>query len=141
MPQKYDLEQIATMMRQGAHYQEIADVYGVTKSAISGLVSRNAEFFAKTPRNPVGFYGAKVMPLVFGNTRTYKPRAQRKPKPEFGQAYNGPASLRVSMVDVGAKQCRWPTNANGEAFHMCGHVTLQGKSYCRGHFNLAHEAR
>lgn len=84
MTQKYDLEQIATMMRQGAHYQEIAAVYGVTKSAIAGLVRRRADFFAKTPRNPSGYNHGKALVLVVGNTRTYTPRTPRKTRQEFG---------------------------------------------------------
>ena len=136
MTSKYDLEHIASMMRKGAQYAEIAAVYNTTKSAIAGFVKRNAVELQSVPRNPPGFHTNRK-PLVLGVVSEVRNYKKREPKRDYISIAT-PDSLRVSMVDIHNRQCRFPTSADGEAFHMCGHVTLRGRVYCNPHMQVAH---
>ncbi len=44
---------------------------------------------------------------------------------------------RLSIVEIGPGQCRWPYG-NGP-FHFCGHTAVLGKPYCLDHAQIAYQ--
>ena len=44
-----------------------------------------------------------------------------------------PESLRLSIVDLGFNQCRWPTH--DKPFFFCGHPQHETSSYCEYHMH------
>ena len=127
----------------------------LSRSVISGLYHRNVEL-------RIGY------PLGGGRTKTYlggrsRRGAGKRPKPKSkisaktGLETNIPpqkyepvrvsekakeydlASRRISLFDLGSRDCRWPVNntAPGEETLFCGHHTELGSPYCEHHHNRA----
>jgi GcrA cell cycle regulator len=48
----------------------------------------------------------------------------------------------VSLLDLGAQQCRWPVgDPSGDDFRFCGARTDAGETYCCSHGDLAFPGR
>ena len=47
---------------------------------------------------------------------------------------------RCSLFELDKERCRWPVNAEAEAFSFCGNPPLAGLPYCQGHTRLAYRS-
>jgi GcrA cell cycle regulator len=61
--------------------------------------------------------------------------------PDFATGLDAPAATeRVSLVNLLANSCRWPSGDPREPdFWFCGKPKLHGAPYCAEHAALAHE--
>lgn len=130
------------MWTAGASQQDIADDLGVTRSAVSGKISRlklTRDPSLRKPRKPVQVRAArprKPNPALAWITR---PKPVEPPQSDLEAVIDG--RHRVQLVELTNTTCRFPSGVVGTAdFHFCGVPTadlVNGRPYCREHTKLA----
>jgi GcrA cell cycle regulator len=123
----------------GLSCRQIAAEIGVSRNAVIGKLSR----LGLSRDKPGG-----------GEARAKKPRERRgRPVPRLQyemlrQVYDEAAFAdapvvsehRCSLFELSKERCRWPVNAEAEAFSFCGNTPLAGMPYCSGHTRLAYRS-
>jgi hypothetical protein len=145
----------AKLWREGASAAYIADVTGKSKMAVIGIMRRQG--VRQGRKDPARDRRCNPGPRVAIASR---PMSQQhlKPKlrPTANPVYligNGPAptsdgkprkidmaaiplapvSLRLPLVNLAKRQCRWPTHEEAGIHRFCGAGTEAGRSYCPIH--------
>lgn len=111
----YDREcELARLWRAGHSARTIAGLLGgTTRNAVIGKANRLG-----LPRRASGGVRGPY------KARDYAPA----PVPPFI-----PVAERVALLDIGARQCRWPCgDPRAPDFGLCGRPT-DGRSYCKDH--------
>jgi GcrA cell cycle regulator len=133
------LELLKGHFAAGLTCRQIAAEIGVSRNAVIGKLSR----LGLTRDRPPG-----------SEARPKKPRERRGrslPRLQFEmlrQVYEeSPVSgaevvseHRCSLFELSKEHCRWPVNAETEAFSFCGNTPLAGLPYCAGHTRLAYRS-
>ena len=131
------LESLKGHFAAGLTCRQIAAEIGVSRNAVIGKLSR----LGLTRDKPPG-----------GEPRSKRPRERRGrsvPRLQFEmlrQVYEeAPISEltvisehRCTLFELTKERCRWPVNAETEAFSFCGNTPLAGLPYCQGHTRLAY---
>lgn len=131
------IEALVEMRRNGMTFGQIANVLGVTRSAMIGKAHRmgmcerraSAPKMARLPRRIAA--PARKPP-------SQRPIALRGP-PKDPAPMPTPAAddvARVSLLDLEPHHCRWPVGEPTQGF--CGCDKVPGLSYCAGHAVRAH---
>lgn len=111
-------------------YTEIADILGVSRSTISGLVHR-----MKLPkRNPTPY--ARIEP-----PRPKRPPMDRLVRPVSAPQEPSPPNIDpilldgkpITVMNVTKDHCRWPISGEGINLQFCGHTPREGGQYCSSH--------
>jgi len=133
------LESLKCHFAAGLTCRQIAAEIGVSRNAVIGKLSR----LGLTRDKPPG-----------GEARPKRPRERRGrsvPRLQFEmlrQVYEeAPISEltvvsehRCTLFELSKERCRWPVNAESEAFAFCGNTPLAGLPYCSGHTRLAYRS-
>lgn len=132
---------VAAMIISGMSYSQIGAEIGRNRNAISGIISRNPELVpAHLKPKAGGSRPARVKPT---EKRVYA-RQPFKPKialPVFDAPTEAPVSLRRTVLEIEARECRAPTGGEGAALVMCGHQALNIHGYCAFHHVKLHIKR
>lgn len=107
---------------------------GATRNAIIGMYTRHGDKLEGYGLLPKGSNGQS--PRKKRKAKRPKLRIVRAPAPIITPDEYDASSLRLPLVDLGQRQCRWPVNdADHDGIHLfCGHETELGSSYCPHHF-------
>ena len=133
------LESLKGHFAAGLTCRQIAAEIGVSRNAVIGKLSR----LGLTRDRPPG-----------SEARPTKPRERRGrsvPRLQFEmlrQVYEESAVTgavvvsehRRTLFELSKEHCRWPVNAETEAFSFCGNTPLAGLPYCSGHTRLAYRS-
>lgn len=127
------------MMGKGCSAGEVAVVLQVSRNTVVGKASRldiplnrnkGSKFIDR-----VGIQKARRERDAAGIAPTAQPYT---PQIESGMP---PAPLRLSLVDLTDKTCRWPMgDLQWESFHFCGVEPTHGP-YCTHHAKMAYQPR
>jgi GcrA cell cycle regulator len=123
----------------GLSCRQIAAEIGVSRNAVIGKLSRLGLTRDKPP-------GAPARPRKPRDRRTRSvPRQQYEMLREvYDEAAFANAPIvsehRCSLFELTKERCRWPVNAEAEAFSFCGNTPLAGLPYCTGHTRLAYRS-
>lgn len=77
-----------------------------------------------------------VKPAVPVGSTAYK-GPETRPVPFVCKEVPNVAPRHVSLLDLGADDCRWPFGDSPSEMTFCGLQKLSCKSYCQAHFNLS----
>lgn len=135
-----EVEQVCEMWNGGAGAREVGALFGVSASAVAGLVKRERDA------------GRALRRKVPGNIPKHKSRfalGQRKVRPltetkrEAARAVHDPIwealpeSRPVSLMDSTDAHCKWPLgDPMGDDFKFCGAPVSRG-SYCATHARMS----
>ena len=133
------LEALKGHFAAGLTCRQIAAEIGVSRNAVIGKLSR----LGLTRDKPPG-----------GDCPPKRPRERRGrsvPRLQYEmlqQVYDERAfsdapvvsERRCSLFELSNEHCRWPVNAETEAFSFCGNTPLGGMPYCAGHTRLAYRS-
>lgn len=67
--------------------------------------------------------------------QTYKRVPIKVAKPDIDE----PPSLRLPLVELTYKTCKWPGEKEQGGFDFCGHKTWNDKPYCEHHCSIAYQ--
>jgi GcrA cell cycle regulator len=133
------LELLKDHFAAGLTCRQIAAEIGVSRNAVIGKLSRLGLTRDRPPGSP---------------PRPKQPRERRsRPVPRLQyemlrQVYEEDpvtdaaviSEHRCSLFELSKERCRWPVNAETEAFAFCGNTPLAGAPYCVGHTRLAYRS-
>lgn len=144
------VELLKRLWAEGLSASQIAsELGGVTRNAVIGKVHR----LSLSGRAKAGG----------GVPRARRPRVQREPRsPRTAMIGNTalklhvvaqprrmpvpiedvvvPIPLRISILALGEKTCKWPIGDPGdEAFSFCGHLPRETSPYCEYHSRMAYQ--
>jgi len=133
------LEALKGHFAAGLSCRQIAAEIGVSRNAVIGKLSRLGLTRDKPP-------GADSR-----SKKTRERRGRSVPRLQYEmlqQVYDEAAvsdvhvvsEHRCSLFELSKEHCRWPVNAEAEAFSFCGNTTLAGMPYCAGHTRLAYRS-
>lgn len=158
----------ATMKREGMSFAQLAEYFGVSRSAMTGLANRNRDLFEKSknaaggrPRKDRGETAPVEAPRM--PVAKERPAADEKPmarvapvvrqiEPEWPEGSSGdlsryrlPAISPKTTLSVGAGECRFPVSAfdapDDAAMPLCGAEAVEGKSWCLAHCRVVYRPR
>lgn len=128
-------------MEQGHRAIDIARVLGRSRNAVLGKLHRMELYAPSGQRHRVN----RVYRLPNGKKRTRlqvlvrkaKEKAYVAEKKKRPSRYQGPTphSLKVHLLDAGARDCRY---MEGEDHLCCGHEIQEGSAYCPAHHALCY---
>lgn len=133
------LELLKGHFAAGLTCRQIAAEIGVSRNAVIGKLSRlgltrdkpaSGEPRAKRPRER---RGRSVPRLHYEMLREIYDEAAFTAAPIE-------SAHRCSLFELDNARCRWPVNAEAEAFAFCGNTPLSGLPYCQGHTRLAYRS-
>jgi GcrA cell cycle regulator len=138
------------MMGKGCSASEVGIVLGTSRNSVIGKATR-LDIDRKRNRNPVqGSIDHLRAPKYLNRVGIQKARRERDAagiaptaQPYTPQIESGtpPAPLRLSLVDLTDKTCRWPIgDLQWESFHFCGVEPTHGP-YCTHHAKMAYQPR
>jgi GcrA cell cycle regulator len=123
----------------GLTCRQIAAEIGVSRNAVIGKLSRlgltreRPPGSEPRPRKPREHRGRSVPRLQYEMLRQVY---DESPLAEAGVV----SKHRCSLFELSNERCRWPVNAETEAFSFCGNTPLAGVPYCVGHTRLAYRS-
>lgn len=132
------LELLKTHFAAGLSCRQIAAEIGVSRNAVIGKLSRLGLSRERSgdeprPKKPLERRGRPVPRLQYEMLRQVYDEA----------TFTDPAVVsehRCSLLELSKERCRWPVNAEAEAFSFCGNTPLAGMPYCQGHTRLAYRS-
>ncbi|MGV0909239.1 GcrA family cell cycle regulator [Martelella sp. FOR1707] len=152
----------ATLKREGMSFAQLAEYFGVSRSAMTGLANRNRDLFEKSknaaggrPRKDRG----KTVPVEAPRRLVAKERPVARVEPVVRQVepawpegasgdlsrYRLPAVVPKTTLSVGAGECRFPVSAfdapDDAAMPLCGAEVVEGKSWCPAHCRVVYRPR
>jgi GcrA cell cycle regulator len=143
-------DDLVKLVTEGFVYSQLADHFGVTRSAIAGRMSRiwakrNGE--KPQPKNVKRLPKAKPGSIA-PSPKAFKPRERQRslaswenngPKKEPYQAreFDVADAKHIGLLELTATTCRWPFGA-GPPFTYCGCRCGVLVPYCEAHMKAAH---
>ena len=133
------LELLKGHFAAGLTCRQIAAEIGVSRNAVIGKLSRlgltrdrppGSEARPKTPRER---RGRSVPRLQFEMLRQVYEESP-------GTGVGVVSEHRRTLFELSKEHCRWPVNAETEAFSFCGNTPMAGLPYCSGHTRLAYRS-
>jgi GcrA cell cycle regulator len=133
------LELLKGHFAAGLTCRQIAAEIGVSRNAVIGKLSRLGLTRDRPP-------GSEARPK-----KTRERRGRSVPRLQFEmlrQVYEESpctgtvvvSEHRRTLFELSKEHCRWPVNAETEAFSFCGNTPLAGLPYCSGHTRLAYRS-
>jgi hypothetical protein len=125
----------------------------VTRSAVLGFYARNRLQLRKYPLQERRVMPRSARAAVREETDDMKLRLRKRPEPVTHAPLpirteemipppkvEGIESLKIPLMQLGARQCHWPTHETVKDGHLfCGHLTKIGKSYCAYHQKVSQQ--
>lgn len=133
-------DRVIALYLEGHTYRQIAQIFGVSESSISGVMGRMR--LASEGKEIKAARVKKAIPKREKRVRRsygWQSTGPRNTKVKIpSTAYPAPDSIGVSMTDLRAFQCRWPINdaKPGEEHLFCGAKAFTG-SYCPHHAEMS----
>ncbi len=131
------IQRVRDVYRAGMSAFQIGKAIGEpSRNAIIGLYKRNPGLRADCPLQPIEVkHETTRAPAKRLNQVVYSP-VRRVPLPNpTPMPAHAPEPLMVPLMELGARQCKWPMN-DGGPFLFCGNPSGD-KVYCRHHMRLA----
>jgi len=117
---------------KGLSLKQIGELFGKSRSAIAGIVSRNGW----QKRAPEGFQHQRPKRNA---RRTVRPTKQSAVQATGAPVPPSPvAPLHLKLEETRAGRCMYPYH--GEQYTFCGHKTIDGSSYCEHHHKVCYIA-
>ena len=132
------VELLKSHFAAGLTCRQIAAEIGVSRNAVIGKLSRLGLTRERPddearPRKPRERRGRPVPRLQYEMLR-----AVYADVPAPGATIV--SEHRCSLFELSKERCRWPVNAEAEAFAFCGNPPMAGLPYCPGHTRLAYRS-
>lgn len=112
---------------------------GATKNAVIGVYNRNPDLRISHPLNACPIkrqYHRTVERPARVAKRVYRPVAVKRavvPVAPTEPALYDAASMRLSLLELTNRTCRYPTHGQGETTFFCGHGAELDDAYCSHH--------
>lgn len=133
-PKSWTPEKVAIlekMCRAGFSAGQIAPKVGMSRHATLGKAQRMKLPLQHPAGRPPGTQQRQSKPMRIPT------QAHRLPPASIEGMPSPPVSLNVSLLDLTADACRWPTSGEGAAMLSCGHRKVAGFVYCEHHARIA----
>lgn len=132
------VDQFRKLYAEGLTHSVIAKRLGVTRNASIGKAARLGLPSRAQTNPPKPALEAKPRKPKFNFARTSPASVSAKKKAAGVSdiaASDAPPSLNLSIIEIGANQCRYPYGDRAP-FQFCGHEQHPGSSYCPSHHVL-----
>lgn len=116
----------------------IARSLGITRNAVIGKVhrldlpKRHTTKRLYTPKRKRGDGGIAMRML---SRKVSPPKPLPKPTPVLQESRN------ITLMDLTAFTCKFPTSGDGATTLFCGHVPQTGFVYCEAHCRIAYQPK
>lgn len=123
---------------EGKTAAEIAqELGGVTRNAVIGKAHRLKLSGRASPIQPTKKTVSKIKPKKIDKVQA----SNNNVAPFVPEASPDDDKIKVALMDLGAKMCRWPIgDPKRENFGFCGDTTVAGIPYCMRHAQTAYQA-
>lgn len=155
VPKQQKVDAISAVYERGDRALDIANKLSsltktkVSSSSVIGFYGRNRKLLKDYPL----LDRARRVPPAAEESEQMKLRLRRKPEPathaplpvRTPETIQPPkieavTSLKIPLMALGPRQCRWGTHETVKDGHLfCGHQTLLGKSYCEHHTKISQQ--
>ena len=133
------LESLKGHFAAGLTCRQIAAEIGVSRNAVIGKLSR----LGLTREKPPGSDCARKKPRERRGRSVPRLQYEMLQQVYDERAFSDAPVIsehRCSLFELSNEHCRWPVNAETEAFSFCGNTPLGGMPYCAGHTRLAYRS-
>lgn len=143
-------EELTALLKEGKSYEQIGEVYGVSRSTVAGWIFRMEEDLKKTIAKPKQHIKAIVAPEVDRkfkdpgssrlDDRNLKIRILKGKPPSLEKVKldGEPRARKLSTLDLEKNDCRWVHGDPKNDHHYCGHAVKPGSSYCDFHHGICY---